>query len=91
MKNSYSSLDLSCPMQIHVNALLLLLERHTLGVPIKVEFQPLIRQGVQTVGLETMEGIKSRIYEGIVQQEKKDKGNWLSLTGPDSSATTCSP
>jgi hypothetical protein len=22
-----------------------------------------------------MEGIKSRIYEGIVQQEEKDKGN----------------
>ena len=31
--------------------------------------------GVQTVGLETMEGIKSWIYEGIVQQEEKDKGN----------------
>jgi hypothetical protein len=32
-------------------------------------------KGVQTVGPETMEGIKSRIYEGIVQQEEKDKGN----------------
>ena len=56
-------------MQIQVNALLLLLERHTPGVPIKEEFQQLISEGVQTVGLETMEGIKSRIYEGIVQQE----------------------
>jgi hypothetical protein len=62
-------------MQIQVNALLLLLERHTPGVPIKEEFQQLISEGVQTVGLETMEGIKSRIYEGIVQQEEKDKGN----------------
>jgi hypothetical protein len=53
-------------MQIQVNALLLLLERHTPGFPIKEEFQQLISEGVQTVG--TMEGIKSRIYEGIVQQ-----------------------
>ena len=52
-------------MQIQVNALLLLLERHTPGVPLKEEFQQLISEGVQTVGLETMEGIKSRIYEGI--------------------------
>jgi hypothetical protein len=43
-------------MQIEVNALLLLLERHTPGVPIKEEFQQLlISEGVQTVGLETME------------------------------------
>jgi hypothetical protein len=62
-------------MQIQVNALLLLLERHTPGVPIKEEFQQLISEGVQRVGLETMEGIKSRIYEGIVQQEEKDRGN----------------
>lgn len=62
-------------MQIQVNALLLLLERHTPGIPIKEEFQQLISEGVQTVGLEAMEGIKSRIYEGIVQQEEKDKGN----------------
>jgi hypothetical protein len=48
---------------------------HTPGVAIKEEFQQLISEGVQTVGLETMEGIKSRIYEGIVQQEEKDKGN----------------
>jgi hypothetical protein len=62
-------------MQIQVNALLLLLERHTLGLPIKEEFKQLISEGVQTVGLETMEGIKSRIYEGIVQQDEKDNGN----------------
>jgi hypothetical protein len=62
-------------MQIQVNALLLLLERHTPGVSIKEEFQQLISDGVQTVGLETMEGIKSRIHEGIVQQAKKDDAN----------------
>ena len=37
--------------------------------------QQLIREGVQTVGVETMEGIKSRLYEGILQQDQKDKGN----------------
>jgi hypothetical protein len=37
-------------MQIQVNALLLLLERHTPGVPIKEDFQRLISEGVQTVG-----------------------------------------
>ena len=61
-------------MQIQVNALMLLLERHTPGVPIKEEFQQLISEGVQTVGLETIQGIKSRMYEGIIQQEEKDKG-----------------
>ena len=62
-------------MQIQVNALLLLLERHTRGVPIKGHFQELVAEGVNTVGLETMQAIKSRIYEGIIQQEEKDKGN----------------
>ena len=63
-------------MQIQVNALMLLLERHTPGVPIKEEFQQLISEGVQTVGLETIQGIKSRMFEGMIQQEEeKDKGN----------------
>ena len=61
--------------QIQVNALMLLLERHTPGVPIKEEFQQLISEGVQTVGLETMEGIKNRIYEGMFQQEQGESGN----------------
>ena len=56
-------------MQIQVNALLLLLERHTPGVPIKEDFQRLISEGVQTVGLETMQAIKTRIYEGIIPQQ----------------------
>jgi hypothetical protein len=62
-------------MQIQVNALMLLLERHTPGVPIKEEFQGLISEGVQTVGVETMEGIKKRIYEGIIQQQQGETGN----------------
>jgi hypothetical protein len=57
-------------MQIQVNALMLLLEHPTAGVHIKEEFQQLISEGVQTVGLETMEGIKDRSYEGIIQQEQ---------------------
>jgi hypothetical protein len=62
-------------MQIQVNALLLLLERHTPGVPIKEDFQRLISEGVETVGIETMESIKNRIREGTIQQEQGDNGN----------------
>ena len=62
-------------MQIQVNALMLLLERHTPDVPIKEEFHELISEGVQTVGVETMEGIKKRIYEGMFQQEQGETGN----------------
>ena len=61
-------------MQIQVNALLLLFEQQT-GLSVKEDFQRLISEGVQTVGLETMQGIKSRIYEGIVQQGSGDAGN----------------
>jgi hypothetical protein len=43
--------------------------------PSRKNFSKLIREGVQTVGLETMEGIRSRIYEGIVQQVENDEGN----------------
>jgi hypothetical protein len=58
-------------MQIQVNALLLLMERQTPGLPIKEDFQRLISEGVQTVGIETMESIKNRIREGITQQEEQ--------------------
>ena len=63
-------------MQIQVNALLLLIEQQT-GLSVKEDFQRLIKEGVQTVGLETMQGIKNRIYEGIVEQEPGDSGNGL--------------
>lgn len=59
-------------MQIQVNALLLLFKQQT-GLSIKEDFQRLISEGVQTVGLETMQGIKSRIYEGITQ---RGPGKW---------------
>lgn len=62
-------------MQIQVNALLLLLERQYPAVPLREEFQRLISEGVQAVGIETMEGIKSRILEGILQQDKTDSGS----------------
>ena len=53
---------------------MLLFERHTPGVPIKEEFQQLISEGVETVGLETMQGIRNRLHEGILQQDDKNKG-----------------
>lgn len=62
-------------MQIQVNALLLLMERQTPDMPINQDFQRLISEGVQTVGIETMESIKNRIREGIAQQEQGDNGN----------------
>ena len=61
-------------MQIQVNALLLLLERHTPDAAIKEDFQRLIREGVETVGLETMQSIKNRIREGIIQAEIEGLG-----------------
>lgn len=62
-------------MQIQVNALLLFLERLIRGVPIKEDFQRLIGEGVETVGIETMESIKNRTREGFAQQEQGDNGN----------------
>ena len=61
-------------MQIQVNALVLLLEQQ-LGVSVKEDFQRLISEGVQAVGLETMQGIRSRIYEGIIQEDQGEAGN----------------
>lgn len=56
-------------MQIQVNVLLLLLDQQHPVASIRDHFQRLICEGVQAVGIETMEGIKSRIQEGIIQQE----------------------
>ena len=63
-------------MQIQVNALVLLIEEQS-GVSVKENFQRLISEGVQAVGLETMQGIRNRIYEGIVQQGQGEAGNGL--------------
>jgi hypothetical protein len=60
-------------MQIQVNALLLLLERHTPDAPIKEDFQRLIGEGVQTVGLETMQrALKIGFAKGSFKRRLKD-------------------
>jgi hypothetical protein len=63
-------------MQIQVNAIVLLLEQQS-GVSVKEDFQRLISEGVQAVGIETMQGIRNRIYEGIIQQDQGDSENGL--------------
>ena len=65
-------------MQIQVNALLLLLEQQQPAASIRNHFQRLVTEGVQAVGLETMEGIKSRIREGIYPTRKA--GAWIERT-----------
>jgi hypothetical protein len=62
-------------MQIQLNALLLLLDQQHPNASIRDHFQQLIKEGVQAVGMETMEGIKSRIREGIIQQEMDTGSN----------------
>jgi len=52
----------------------LLLEQQS-GVSVKEDFQRLISEGVQAVGVETMQGIRSRIYEGIIQQGQGEAGD----------------
>lgn len=54
--------------QIQLNALLLLVERQT-GSNIRQDFERLVSEGVQAVGRDTMESIRNRIREGIVQQD----------------------
>ena len=56
-------------MQIQMNALLLLLDQQHPTASIRDHFQRLVSEGVQAVGVDTMEGIKSRIHEGIIQQD----------------------
>lgn len=51
--------------QIQVNALLLLFERQHPAAHIREEFQRLVSEGVQAVGMETMEGIKGQIRNSI--------------------------
>jgi hypothetical protein len=54
--------------QIQLNAFLLLLERQT-GSNIRQDYERLVSEGVQAVGRDTMESIRNRIREGIVQQD----------------------
>jgi hypothetical protein len=62
-------------MQIQVNALVLLLDQQHPAASLRDHFQRLVSEGVEVVGLETMEGIKSRIQEGILQQEQTEPGS----------------
>jgi hypothetical protein len=59
-------------MQIQVNALMLLLERHIPDVPIKGEFQELISEGVQTVGIETMGELRSGFMKVLSNRNKEN-------------------
>jgi hypothetical protein len=70
------AISLLALMQIQINALTLLLERHThRRSRSKKSFQPLMGEDVQTVGLETMQGLKEPIYAGIIQLEQGEIGN----------------
>lgn len=42
--------------------------------PIKEDFQGLIAEAVQTLGLETMQSIKNRIREGVIQADIEGLG-----------------
>ena len=41
---------------------------------VKEEFQRLVREGVQFACMETMQSFKSRIQEGIIQQDIEGLG-----------------
>lgn len=60
-------------MQIQVNALLLLFDKKHPQDNIREEFQRLISEGVETLGMETME-IKDHIREAILQQYIEQTG-----------------
>ena len=61
--------------QIQLNALLLLLlERQVGNTSIRQDFERLVSEGVQAVGMETMQSLRSRIREGIVQQDIEGLG-----------------
>ena len=46
---------------IQLNALMLLVDRHVAAGTVRADFQQLVREGVASVGLETMKEIKNRI------------------------------
>lgn len=51
--------------QIQVNALLLLLERQHPDAHLREDFQSLVSEGVQAVGIQTLESIKGQIRNSI--------------------------
>ena len=60
--------------QIQLNALLLLVERQTGDTSLRQDFERLVGEGVQAVGRDTMESIRDRIREGIIQQDIEGMG-----------------
>jgi hypothetical protein len=61
-----------------------LLERQAGTTAVRSDFQQLVREGVQTAGSETMEAIKDRIRQGILQQEEPEGTNGHAWTGKTS-------
>jgi hypothetical protein len=51
---------------------MLLVDRHVAAGTVREDFQRLGSEGVLQVGFETMKEIKSRIQEGIIQQDLED-------------------
>lgn len=58
--------------QIQLNAMLLLLQQQHPTVSIRDEFQRLTNEGVQEVGLETMEAIKKQMLDAVARQQGGD-------------------
>ena len=61
--------------QIQLNALLLLVQQQHPAVAIREEYQRLTSEGVQAVGLETMEGLKKQLLNAIAQQQNPESSN----------------
>ena len=57
-------------LQIQINALLLLVDRHTENETIREDFQRLVNEGVETVGIKTMEGIKTEFGRGSFSRSR---------------------
>jgi hypothetical protein len=64
-------------MQIQLNAMLLLLDQQHPAASIRDHFQRLVSEGVQAVGMETINGIKKQIRDGIAEQA----GSGMRLSG----------
>ncbi len=62
-------------MQIQINVLMLLLERQMPNM--RDEYNRQTAEGVQTVGVQTMEAIRQRIKDGIEQAGPDTNGKGL--------------
>ncbi|HET9845798.1 MAG TPA: hypothetical protein VFQ02_08585 [Nitrospira sp.] len=55
--------------QIQLNALMLLIDRHVEAGTVREDFQRLVSEGVESVGMETMTDIKNRIREMTIPKD----------------------